>query len=85
VLVAEVVGAVVTVASLPVLITVYGIFGAAVASLLGYSTVAVVVVVAISRSTNQRVRSLVLPTWPVTKLLISRGISLLPGRQRGPS
>src|SRR5664280_28081 len=87
VLVAEGVGAVVTVATLPVLLTTYGIFGAAVASLVGYSTVAVVTVVAISHSTNQKVRSLVIPTWPVTKSLVARGASLLPGRhrQRGES
>jgi O-antigen/teichoic acid export membrane protein len=87
VLVAEGVGAVVTVATLPVLLTTYGIFGAAVASLVGYSTVAVVTVVAISHSTHQKVRSLVIPTWPVTKSLVARGASLLPGRhrQRGES
>jgi O-antigen/teichoic acid export membrane protein len=85
VLVAETAGAVVTVAALPVLLSTYGIFGAAVASLLGYSTVAVFAVVVISRSTQQGVRSLLIPTWPVTKSLIARGVSLLPGHQRGAS
>ena len=82
VLVAEVVGAVVTVAALPVLLSTYGIFGAAVASLLGYSSVAIVTVVAISHSTGRRVRSLVIPTWPFTKSLVVRSVSLLPGRHR---
>jgi O-antigen/teichoic acid export membrane protein len=82
VLVAEVVAAVVTVATLPVLLTTNGIFGAAVASLLGYSTVAVFTVLAISHLTHRRVRSLVIPTWPVTKSLVVRGVSFLPGRHR---
>ena len=82
VLVAEVVAAAVTVAALPVLLHTYGIFGAAVASLLGYSTVAAFTVVAISRSTHQTVRSLVIPTWPVTKSLVVRSVSLLPGPLR---
>ena len=38
--VAEVLAAVVTVATLPVLLSTYGTLGAAVASLLGYSTIA---------------------------------------------
>jgi O-antigen/teichoic acid export membrane protein len=82
VLVAEAVAAVVTVAALPVLLHTYGIFGAAVASLLGYSTIAVFTVVAISHSTRQRIRSLVIPTWPVTKSLVVRSASLLPSRHR---
>ncbi len=82
VLVAEVVAAVVTVATLPLLLTTNGIFGAAVASLLGYSTVAVFTVFAISHLTHRRVRSLVIPTWPVTKSLVVRGVSFLPGRHR---
>lgn len=85
VLVAETVGAVVTVATLPVLLTTHGIFGAAVASFLGYSTVAIFTLVVISRSTHQRVRSLVIPTWPGTKSLVARGFTLLPGHQRGAS
>jgi antigen flippase len=82
VLVAEVVAAVVTLAALPVLLHTYGIFGAAVASLLGYSTVAAFTVAAISHSTHRGIRSLVIPTWPVTKSLAVRSVSLLPGRHR---
>jgi len=84
VLVAEVVAAVVTVSALPVLLHFYGIYGAAVASLLGYSTIAAFTVVAISHSTHQSIRSLVIPTWPVTKSFIVRSFSLLPGRHRSP-
>jgi len=82
VLVAELVAAAVTVATLPVLLHTSGIFGAAVASLLGYSTIAVFTVIAISRSTHQRIRPLVIPTWPVTKSLVIRSISLIPVRHR---
>jgi O-antigen/teichoic acid export membrane protein len=85
VLIAEAVGAVVTLGTLPVLLHTHGIFGAAVASLLGYSTVAIFLLVVISRSTHQSVRSLVIPTWPLAKSLVARGIALLPGRQRGVS
>jgi O-antigen/teichoic acid export membrane protein len=84
VLVAEVAGAVVTVSALPVLLHFYGIYGAAVASLLGYSTIAVFTVVAISRSTHQGIRSLVIPTRPVTRSFVARSFSLLPGRHRVP-
>lgn len=82
VLLAEVTAAVVTLASLPVLLHAYGIFGAAVASLLGYSTVAIFTTVAISRSTQQPICSLIIPTWPATKSLAVRGFSLLPIRSR---
>jgi O-antigen/teichoic acid export membrane protein len=82
VLVAEAVGAVVTVAVLPLLLHVDGIFGAAVASLLGYSTIAIFAVVAISRSTHQGIRSMLVPTWPVVMAIIVRSISLIPGRRR---
>jgi O-antigen/teichoic acid export membrane protein len=82
VMVAEAVAAVVTLATLPALLHLYGIFGAAVASLLGYSTIAVFAVVVIRRSTHQRIRSLVIPTWPVTKSIVVRSASLLPGRRR---
>jgi O-antigen/teichoic acid export membrane protein len=84
VMVAEVAAAVVTLAALPVLLHIYGIFGAAVASLLGYSTIALFAVVAIRRSTDQRIRSLVIPTWPVTKSLAAQSLSILPGRRRFP-
>ena len=70
VLVAEIVAAVVTVASLLVLLRVYGIFGAALASLLGYSTIASFTVILISRSTHQPIRLFVIPTWQATKSLI---------------
>ena len=85
VLIAEAVGAVVTVGTLPVLLHAHGIFGAAVASLLGYSTVAIFLLVVISRSTHQSARSLVIPTWPLAKSLAVRGIALLPGHRRGAS
>ena len=78
VLVAELTAAVVTLATLPVLLHTCGIFGAAVASLLGYSTVAAFTVVAIRRSTHQGIRSLVIPTWPLTKSLAVQSASLLP-------
>ena len=84
VLVAEVVAAVVTVAALPVLLHTNGIFGAAVASLLGYSTLAIFTVVVIRRSTRQGIRSLMIPTWPVTKSLAVRSVAILPGRPRSP-
>jgi O-antigen/teichoic acid export membrane protein len=84
VMIAEAVAAVVTVATLPVLIHFFGIFGAALASLIGYSTIAVFAVTAIKRTTNQGIRSLVIPTWPVARSLVVRSISLLPGRHRPP-
>ena len=84
VLIAEAAAAVVTLAALPVLLHAYGILGAAVASLLGYSTIAVFAAVTIRRSTRQMIRSLVIPTWPVTKSLAVRGIALLPVRRRSP-
>ena len=70
VLIAEIVAAAVTVASLPVLLRAYGIFGAALASLLGYSTIAAFTVIFISRSTHQPIRLFVIPTWQATKSLI---------------
>ena len=84
VLVAEAVAALVTLASLPVLLHLYGIVGAAEASVLGYSTLAIFTSLAISRSTGKSLRSLVIPTWSVAKSLIFRSISLLPGRHRRP-
>ena len=72
VLIGEVVAAVVTVGALPLLLHACGIFGAAVASLLGYSTIAVFTIVTIRRSTQQSIRSLVIPTWPVTKSLVAQ-------------
>ncbi len=84
VLVAEGIAAVVTVSALLLLIHVWGIFGAAVASLLGYSTVAIFTAFAISRSTDLSIRSLVIPTLPVTRSLIVGSVSLLPWRHRAP-
>lgn len=85
VLVAEVVAAVVTLAVLPVLLHASGIFGAAIASLLGYSAIAIFAVIVISRSTHQSALRLIIPTWPMTKSLAARSVSLLPrpNRQRG--
>jgi O-antigen/teichoic acid export membrane protein len=77
VLVAELAGAAVTLAALPLLLHAYGIAGAAVASLLGYSAVAAVAVAAIRRSTGCGIRSLVIPTWPVTKSLAVRSAAIL--------
>ena len=79
VLVAESVAAVVTIASLPVLLHFFGIMGAAVASLLGYTTIAVFAASAISRSTQLRLHQLMVPSPAVTKSLMLRGISLLTG------
>ena len=61
VLIAELVAALVTVAALPLLLHTYGILGAAVASLLGYSTIAIFTVCVISRSTHQPVLRLIFP------------------------
>ena len=83
VLVAESAAAVVTLASLPVLLHFYGIIGAAVASLLGYTTIAVFAASAISRLTQLRLRQLMVPSPAVTKSLMLRGISLLLGRHHG--
>ncbi|MCU4187147.1 oligosaccharide flippase family protein [Acidiferrimicrobium sp. IK] len=77
VLAAEGVGAVVTIATLPGLLAAWGILGAAVASLIGYSAVAVTVSVAIARCTDERLSSLVMPTWPVAKDVARRSLSLL--------
>ena len=82
VLVAEAVAAAVTLAGLAVFLHTNGIFGAALASLLGYSTIAVFAVIAIRRLTRQEIRSLVIPTWPVTKSLTARSMSLIPVRRR---
>jgi O-antigen/teichoic acid export membrane protein len=82
VLVAEVGAALVTLAALPILLHALGIFGAAVASLLGYTTVAAFTVAAISRSTGRPIRRLVIPTWPVAKSLLFRSLSLKRGRHR---
>jgi O-antigen/teichoic acid export membrane protein len=84
VLIAELVAAVVTVAALPVLLHAFGIFGAAVASLLGYSTAAIYTVAAISHSTNQSIRSLVVPTLPVARSLAVQSLSRFRGRHRVP-
>lgn len=84
VLMAEALAAAVTLATLPVLLHLLGIFGAAVASLLGYTAIAVFTAVAISRSTHQSIRSLVIPTWPLTKALVVRGIALVPGLHHSP-
>lgn len=90
VLVAEVAGAVVTLGTLPLLLHNYGILGAAVASLLGYSTVAVFAIVMISRSTHQPIRTLVIPTRSIAMSLTARSVSVVrvrlrrrrPGRHR---
>jgi O-antigen/teichoic acid export membrane protein len=88
----EAVGAVVTVGTLPLLLHTSGIFGAAVASLLGYSAFAVSAVVVISRSTHQPVRTFVIPTRSTAISLVARSVGLLrlrlrkhrPGRHRLP-
>jgi antigen flippase len=79
VLVAESVAAVVTIASLPVLLHFFGIMGAAVASLLGYTTIAVFAASAISRSTQLPLHQLMVPSPAATKSMMLRGVSLLPG------
>jgi antigen flippase len=85
VLVAESVAAAVTLASLPVLLHFFGIMGAAAASLLGYTTIAIFAASAISRSTHLPLRQLILPTPAATKSLMLRGISLLRGRHHRAS
>ena len=85
VLVAESVAAVVTIASLPVLLHFFGIMGAAVASLLGYTTIAVFAASAISRSTELRLHQLMVPSPAATKSTMLRGISLLVGRHHRAS
>lgn len=82
ILVAEIVAAVVTLATLPILIHHYGIFGAAVASLLGYTTTAGFCVYAISHSTRLNARAIVIPTWSTSRLLMLRCLTLLPARNR---
>jgi O-antigen/teichoic acid export membrane protein len=84
VLMAEGAAAVVTVATLPILLHISGILGAAVASLLGYSTVAVFAVVAVSRCTRQTIWSMVIPTWPVTRALVMQIGSIFPVRHHSP-
>ena len=80
VLVAESVAAVVTLASLPVLLHFFGIVGAAVASLLGYTTIAVFTASAISRSTHLPLHQLMVPSPAAMKSMMLRGISALPSR-----
>lgn len=80
VLVAESVAAVVTLATLPVLLHFFGIMGAAVASLLGYTTIAVFAASAISRSTHLPLHQLMVPSPAAMKSMMLRGISMLPGR-----
>jgi len=82
VLVAESVAAVVTLASLPVLLHFFGIMGAAVASLLGYTTIAVFTAAAISRSTHLPLRQLMIPSPAAMKSMMLRGVGLLPGHHR---
>jgi O-antigen/teichoic acid export membrane protein len=84
VLVAELAAAAVTLATLPLFLHISGIFGAAVASLLGYSTIAVFAVVAISRSTHQSIHVLVIPTWQITRSLTVRSLSLIPVLRHAP-
>jgi O-antigen/teichoic acid export membrane protein len=84
VLIAEGVAAAVTVAALPMLLHMDGILGAAIASVLGYSTIAIFAVFIIGRTTHQSVRSLIIPTWPVTKALAIRSLSLALGQRRSP-
>ncbi len=77
VLAAELTGAAVTLGALPLLLHDYGIVGAALASLLGYASVAAFAVTAIRRSTDCGIRSLMIPTWPVTKSLVVRCAALV--------
>ena len=70
VLVAESVAAVITIASLPVLLHFFGIMGAAVASLLGYTTIAVFAASAIRRSTHLPLHQLMVPSPATTKSMI---------------
>ena len=71
-----------TLATLPILLHYYGIFGAAVASLLGYTATAGFCVYAIAQSTNLKVSNIVIPTLSAARLLIVRAFGLLPTRHR---
>jgi O-antigen/teichoic acid export membrane protein len=82
VLLAEITAAVVTLASLPVLLHFDGILGAAIASLLGYSTIAIFAVTAISHSTRQGIRVLVIPSWQVARSLGVRSVCMCRERRR---
>ena len=85
VLVAESVAAAVTLTSLPVLLHFFGIMGAAVASALGYTTIAVFTACAISRSTRLPLHQLMVPSPAAMKSMMLRAISLLPGRHHRAS
>ncbi len=61
VLVAESIGAITTVISLIILLHLFGIVGAAISSLIGYTIVATVCVIAISKSTHTPIVAFVLP------------------------
>jgi O-antigen/teichoic acid export membrane protein len=84
VLVAEGVGAVMTVATLPVLLHFLGILGAALASLLGYLTVAVACAVALGRSTGAPRHAFVVPTARSVATLSREGRAAV-GRLTGRS
>lgn len=77
VLTAELAVAEVMVGTLSLLLCTYGIFGAAVASFLGYLTFAIVAVIVISRSTHHLVLLLVTPRWALIKSLVARSFSSL--------
>ena len=78
ILVAEGMGAIVTILALPGLLMLDGILGAAVASLLGYTAVAVTASLLISRQTTYSVRSLLIPTCGDAKHLFLRIARLMP-------
>ncbi len=74
VLVAESIGAITTVMSLIILLHMFGIVGAAISSLIGYTTVATVCVIAISNSTHTPIIAFILPDGYTLKW-ISRNVT----------
>ncbi len=77
VLYAEIIGAVVTVIALISLLHPFGIVGAAIASLLGYSIVALVCAFALSRYTETKLTQFIFPSIDTIKLIIKKTDDLI--------
>jgi O-antigen/teichoic acid export membrane protein len=78
---AELAGLVVTAIALLAMLRPLGIMGAAIASLLGYSTVNVVLLVNARRYTGMRLRELLIPQRGELKLTVSQLLSFVRGLQ----
>lgn len=76
----EVFGLIVTVVALAALLSTYGIIGAAIASLLGYSTSTVFLVIPIRRTTGCSTAALFCPQYKDLKLIWQRASALKKGR-----